>query len=111
METIDILNREEFVNNVFNIIERLAGEKKKCAFAIDGEWGSGKTFVLNMLEAKLNEPNEEVEQKYFVIRYNSWKFDYYEEPLIAIVSAILESIEQQTKLFPDSEKRADFYLR
>ena len=102
---IDILNRSEFVNNVFKIIERLAEDKKNCAFAIEGEWGSGKTFVLNMLDAKLSEAQsaDTADRKYFVIRYNSWKFDYYDEPLIAIVSAMLDSIEQQTELFTDPE--------
>ncbi len=104
---MDILNRENFVERLFNLTQQISYNKKSTSFAIDGSWGVGKSFVLDMYEEKLSkEQSEETNrERYFIIRYNCWKSDYYEEPLIAIVSAIIETIEQKTKLFPDSEKK------
>lgn len=50
---------------------------------------------------------ETLSNKYFVIRYNCWKFDYYEEPLVAIVASMLTVIEEKTKLFPEGEKKRE----
>lgn len=104
---MDVLNREEFVEKLFGLTQQISNNKKSTSFAIDGSWGIGKSFVLDMYEKKLLiEQSEETNQeRYFIIRYNCWKYDYYEEPLIALVSAIIETMEQKTKLFPDSEKK------
>lgn len=96
MSKLDILNRKQFVENVIKLIENISSNKKTMTFAIDGEWGCGKSFVLDMLEDELNKikkDEDEKNNKYLIIRYNCWKYDYYEEPLVAIVAAILESIE------------------
>ena len=108
MNKLDILNREEFVEKLFNLTQQLSFNKKNTTFAIDGIWGVGKSFVLDMYEEKLSQEQsgETNKDRYFVIRYNCWKYDYYEEPLIAIVSAMIETIEQKTKLFLDNEKRS-----
>lgn len=87
---LDILNRQEFVDKVFNLVEVIASQHGSCTFAIDGTWGSGKTFVLNMLESKLREYQDG--DKYLVFHYNCWQYDYYEEPLVAIVSALLDTL-------------------
>lgn len=108
MDKLDILNREEFVEKLFNLTQQLSFNKKNTSFAIDGSWGVGKSFVFDMYEEKLSQEQSEETNKdrYFVIRYNCWKYDYYEEPLIAIVSAMIETIEQKNKLFSDNEKKS-----
>lgn len=104
MDKLDILNRDKFVEQLVRLIENISDNKTSTCFAINGEWGSGKSFVLDMFEEQLNGPYSE---KYFVVRYNCWKYDYYEEPLIAIVSAIISEIEKKTKFFPDSQEKQE----
>ena len=107
MDRLDILNRDEFVDELVRILESISDNKSSISFAIDGDWGCGKSFVLDMLEEKLSsiQLEESSNDKYFVLRYNSWKFDYYEEPLIAVVATLISAIEQKTKLFPEGEKK------
>lgn len=107
MDRLDILNRDEFVDELVRILESISDNKSSISFAIDGDWGCGKSFVLDMLEEKLSsiQSEESSNDKYFVLRYNSWKFDYYEEPLIAVVATLISAIEQKTKLFPEGEKK------
>lgn len=41
-------------------------------------------------------------EKFFVFHFNCWQYDYYEEPLIAIVAAMLDSVDQETHIFSQS---------
>ena len=109
MTKIDILNRDEFVDRLLRLVENISDKKSTTCFAINGAWGCGKSFVLDMFEEKLNviQSEDTFTDKYFVIRYNSWKFDYYEEPLVAIVATMISLIEEKTKLFPDSQKKRE----
>lgn len=109
MDKIDILNRDKFVNQLVRLVENISDNKTSTCFAINGRWGSGKSFVLDMFEEQLSviQSSETSNSKYFVVHYNCWKYDYYEEPLIAIVSTIITEIEEKTKLFPDSKEKQE----
>lgn len=108
MKKLDILNREEFVDKLVNLTENISANRTSTSFAIDGPWGCGKTFVLDMYEKRLAEiQSEETSMdKYFVIRYNCWKYDYYEEPLIAIVAAMIDIVNHKAMLLNDEKKKA-----
>lgn len=88
-------------------MENISDNKASTCFALNGIWGSGKSFVLDMFEEKLSEiqSEETSTDKYFIVRYNSWQYDYYEEPLVAIVVTMMSAIEEKTKLFPDSKEK------
>lgn len=82
----DLMDRQEFVDIICDILKTNDGNFN--AFAIDGRWGAGKTFVLKMLEDKLKED-------YLIITFNAWESDFYEEPLIAILTCILEILNKK----------------
>lgn len=109
MDKVDILNRDKFVEQLIKLIENISDNKTSTCFAINGVWGSGKSFMLDMFEEKLIQiqSEETATDKYFVVRYNSWKYDYYDEPLIAIISAIISEIEEKTMLFPNSKEKQE----
>ena len=88
----DLIGREEFVNHILKLIN-ISNEKKSWTFAINGEWGCGKSFVINMIKEKLNNSNDKI-----VIKYDAWKNDFYQDPLIAILYNLLDFIELNTKL-------------
>lgn len=93
---IDLLDRGSFIDNVIKVVEQLSENKKGCCFAIEGGWGVGKTFVIEEVEERLKETQfeETNTDKYFVFHYNCWQYDYYEEPAIAIISAMIASIQK-----------------
>lgn len=93
----DILNRAETVNRLKSFILELSNNKRDYCFAINGKWGSGKSFVLGLLEKELREyqSEETYENQFFLVHYNCWQYDYYDEPSIAIVSALLNSVEEE----------------
>lgn len=109
MTKIDILNRDKFVDDLLRMMENISDNKVSTCFALNGAWGSGKSFVLDMFEEKLGQIlfEETSIDKYFIIRYNSWKYDYYEEPLVAIVATMISTIEEKTKMFPDCKEKRE----
>ncbi len=102
----DYLNRHDFIEQVKTVIELLSANKKNTCFAISGTWGIGKSYVIEKLENQLlYKPNEEtVLDKYFVFHFNCWEYDYYEEPLMAIVSSMLDDINTKERLFTEAAR-------
>ena len=69
---IDYLQRTQDLDNLITVIHNLSQMKTGSTFAINGRWGCGKTFLLNLLEEKLKanceDPSEE--SRYFIVRYD-----------------------------------------
>ena len=96
----DLLSRDQFVSIVSNIVDSKIKQKEGYSFAIDGEWGCGKTTVLDILEERLK-------CRYLVVRYNCWKYDFYEEPLIALLSEFAKAINSEQSFdYEEHEKKA-----
>ena len=49
----DKIGRGEIVENICSFVDSLKKDKHFC-LAINGAWGSGKTFVLGLIEEKLS---------------------------------------------------------
>ncbi|MEQ2944659.1 KAP family P-loop NTPase fold protein [Anaerostipes hadrus] len=106
-EKEDVLNRSEFIDKIINLVDLIVENNKGCSFAINGRWGSGKSFVLERIKEKLiREQSEDLMgDKYFVCYYNCWEYDYYEEPIISIISSISDNIQQQKNLLSNDTKQ------
>ena len=107
-EKIDVLDREGFINKLSLLVKMLSDKKKGCCFGIDGAWGSGKTFVIKKFEEQLKyvQSEETADSKYFVFHYDCWKYDYYDEPAIAIVASMLDETDRELSLFSAGMKDA-----
>lgn len=81
----DTIGRDKFIEKAISLIN-FSNNTKAWHFAIDGEWGAGKSFVLNMIEDRLQDREDIV-----YIKYDAWKNDFYEDPIIAILYTILDS--------------------
>ena len=88
----DVLDRASFVKQIIDLTMIVSENRKNCCFAIEGEWGSGKSFVLEKIQECLDKEKAEGRDRFFTVRYDCWEYDYYDEPLIAIVSSMLDSI-------------------
>lgn len=86
LEIQDYIGRQEFVDKIISTIN-FANDKKSWTFAIDGAWGSGKSFVLKMIEKELKD-----NQDYLIVKYDAWKNDFYNEPLIAILYNVVDAL-------------------
>lgn len=69
---LDLLDRDEFIENVVKIVNQLSDINRGCCFAIEGGWGVGKTFVIEEIEERLKviQSEETNCDRYFVFHYN-----------------------------------------
>ena len=106
MEKLDILNRDSDVERIQSIIQIVSERKGNTSFAINGDWGSGKSFVLNMMEESLEliQNEETATNRYLVFHYDSWKYDYYEEPILAIVASMLDTLDEKVSILGKKQK-------
>lgn len=95
MEQQDKIGREDIVNKICSLVDNLKPDANFC-LALNGEWGSGKTFVMQMLEQKFCEHPE-----YIVIKYDAWKNNFYSDPLIAILYCLLDGIKEYIRKSPE----------
>lgn len=99
----DKIGREEFVDKTCGLVDSLQ-EKQNFCLAINGAWGSGKSFVLDMITEQLSQ-----KQEYIIIKYDAWKNTFYSDPLIAILSCILDGLEDKlSKMRGYRKVAADF---
>lgn len=103
VEKVDVLSREKFIDGLINIVNNFAESNQGISFAIDGSWGCGKTYVLDKFEKKVSliQSEEIASNKFLTLKYNCWEYDYYNEPLIAIVSSMHDQIRKQQSLISE----------
>ena len=87
----DYLSRQPYLDLLKSIISNQKDNPTGYSFSIDGEWGSGKTWILQELEKQLL---EEKDNKYLIFHYNAWENDFYEEPLVAILSVMIDCLKK-----------------
>ena len=105
-QRLDLLDRQEFVDRMLTIANALSDRKKNACYAVNGDWGVGKSFVLDMFEEQAKNIGIEGEElsRYLIFRYNCWEYDYYEEPLVAMVASMLDQIDEKVDLISTDVK-------
>ena len=103
---IDLLDRQPFINQMLQIAEALSKNKKNACYALNGAWGVGKSFVINEFEKQIAQYGQQdtTLNRFLLFHYDCWKYDYYAEPLTAIISVMLDALKQDVHLLSDKTK-------
>lgn len=106
---IDILNRQEFIDKIISTVEYHSKNNLKASFSIQGEWGCGKSWILDRVFENLYDIQDEqiAGGRYCVFRYNAWKYDYYDEPLVSLLISLKEQLESENSIIlktPEAQK-------
>ncbi len=84
----DKIGRDDIVAQLLSKIDNLPSNENKCV-GLNGEWGSGKSWIMTELYEKIKDKND-----YIVITYDAWKNNFYSDPLIAILYCIHDTLEK-----------------
>ena len=95
----DKIGRKEIVEKICWLVDNLQKDQHFC-LALNGEWGSGKSFVLEYIEEELHKHEE-----YIIVKYDAWKNSFYQDPLIAILYCILDSVKEYFYYVDTVEKK------
>lgn len=85
----DNIGRRIYVDKINYLVENLPQDGSFC-LALDGGWGSGKSYVMGMLENEFKKHEE-----YCVVCYDAWKNNFYPDPLIAILYCVLDVLSKE----------------
>lgn len=101
----DYIGRNKYINGLMNILNSLHESK---IIALDGNWGSGKTFFLKSLEYLMNneydkkfkEINEEnlnkLKQEYMLFYYNAWENDDASSAMLSLIYKLINDCFSST---------------
>ncbi|MDP4266307.1 MAG: P-loop NTPase fold protein [Bacteroidota bacterium] len=88
---IDLLDFDYLVDVAKKII--LNDELTPSTIGIYGDWGSGKSSLMDMIKNDLSK-NEDI----LCLKFNGWLFEGYEDAKIALVGSILDEISKKKRL-------------
>jgi predicted KAP-like P-loop ATPase len=94
---LDYLDFDYLIETVSNIIKN--DDLLPSTIGVYGDWGSGKSSLINMSIASLK-GNKETECIYF----NGWLFEDYEDAKTALLGNILDTIERNRTLGDNAKK-------
>lgn len=82
----DLLGRREDVDKFAAFLK---GENCPVSVAVDGEWGSGKTFFVKQVAYRLDEDKVQIDpEKCLTVYYDAWENDNDFDPILSIVDCI-----------------------
>jgi len=86
----DKLDRKNFIINIMNIIEswdNTISNSESLVIAINSNWGSGKSYLMNMWRNWLTKQND-LNSNYAVTSFNAWEDDDYDNPFIPLTYSL-----------------------
>lgn len=90
---IDYLNFDYIIDAVVKLV--LDKDLSPSSIGLYGDWGSGKSSLMKMVEQHLISMND---KSILCIRFNGWLFEGYEDAKTALCGTILESIHKKEGL-------------
>lgn len=110
----DAISRNE---NIFNFVNILNSIDDSCSIALDGGWGSGKTFFVKQVKLVLeahndfitisNKDDKEIIKKLYscfpklqeiepqmCVYYDAWENDNDDDPIMSLIYTIMKSVKE-----------------
>ena len=94
-DATDFLNRKPFADKLSELIDKF---ETPFVVALDGPWGSGKSFFLKRWVGHHQESHKD---DTVVVYLDAFELDYLDEPMVALVSEISARFEEK---LPKSQK-------
>lgn len=102
---IDLLNNEAIATTIIKLIRDRPDQP--VTVGVHGDWGAGKSSVLEMIEAGF-----EGEAKVLCLKFNGWRFQGFEDAKIALIEGIVTGlIEKRPTLTNAGELVKDVFRR
>lgn len=85
---VDLLNNEAIAATVIKLLREKP--ERPVTFGVHGDWGAGKSSVLEMIEAGLED-----EDDVLCIKFNGWRFQGFEDAKIAFIEGIVSGLVEK----------------
>jgi predicted KAP-like P-loop ATPase len=102
---IDLLNNEAIATTIVKLLRDRPDQP--VTVGVHGDWGAGKSSMLEMIEAGLDG-----EDKTLCLKFNGWRFQGFEDAKIALIEGIVTGlIEKRPLLTKAGEAVKDAFRR
>lgn len=102
---IDLLNNEAIANAIVMLLRERPDQP--VTIGVHGDWGAGKSSVLEMIEASLAK-----QEKILCLKFNGWRFQGFEDAKIALIEGIVTAlIEKRSLLTKAGDAVKDIFHR
>lgn len=102
---VDFLSNESIAITIKNIL--LENLERPVTIGVHGDWGAGKSSVLEMIEANITG-----QENVLCLKFNGWRFQGFEDAKIALLEGIVTGlIEKRPALRKAGDKVRDIFRR
>jgi hypothetical protein len=104
----DKLNRRNYADFLYGVIRAAQinnDEDNALIFSIDGDWGVGKSFFIDLWQQQLEKDG------HLVSRFDAWKNDIIDDPLIGFISHIYAHISSWQDKLPMDESISEQVIK
>lgn len=89
---VDLLNNEAIAKTIIGLLKERPDHP--VTIGVHGDWGAGKSSILEMIEAELDN-----DEKVLCLKFNGWRFQGFEDAKVALIEGIVTGlIERRPKL-------------
>ncbi len=82
---VDFLNNEPIAKTIVALLRERPNQP--ITVGVHGDWGAGKSSVLEMVEAAL-----ETDGKVVCLKFNGWRFQGFEDAKVALMEGVVEAL-------------------
>ena len=101
---VDLLNNEAIATTIVRLLRDRPDQP--VSVGVHGDWGAGKSSVLEMIEAGL-----EGEEKVLCLKFNGWRFQGFEDAKIALIEDIVTGLIEKRPALQKAEDAVRDILR
>jgi len=85
---VDLLNNEPIAKTIIAVLKERPDHP--ITIGVHGDWGAGKSSVLEMVEAALSG-----DEKVLCLKFNGWRFQGFEDAKIALIEGVVTGLLEQ----------------
>ena len=101
---VDLLNNEAIATTIIKLLRDRPD--RPVTVGVHGDWGAGKSSVLEMIEAGF-----EGEEKVLCLKFNGWRFQGFEDAKIALIEGIVTGLIEKRSLLTNAAEQVKAVLR